>query len=45
MSHTESHGRGYRGVAGTAGLAGVLAKRDDIADGERVAVVVSGVRR
>ena len=32
-------------ATGTAGLAGVLAKRDDIADGERVAVVVSGVRR
>jgi hypothetical protein len=30
---------------GSAGLAGVLAMRDSIADDERVVVVFSGVRR
>ena len=32
-------------ATGTAGLAGVLAMRDSIGDDERVAVILSGVRR
>lgn len=32
-------------ATGTAGLAGVLARRDEIGDDERVAVILSGVRR
>jgi threonine synthase len=32
-------------ATGTAGLAGLLAMRDEIGDGERVAVIFSGVER